>query len=182
VASLQQQAFTGVLFTRDSLPGTFRMAEVNIGGATAPDIIVCTRWSNRPATDEHPRIEVFNDGYKEYSAGGGMHVTLSPTDLHNTCVAAGPDFRAGVVDSLPSGNVDIAPTLLHLMNVPGEKSLDGRVLTEALSGGTAKLGRVELGRRSVSVKLVRGSWEQHLNFIELNGVRYIDEGNGAWLE
>jgi hypothetical protein len=180
VVELQQQPFSGVLFTRDGVPGTFRMAEVNVGGATAPDVIISTRWARRPAADEHPRVEVFNDGYKEYPPGGGMHVTLSPTDLHNACVAAGPDFRAGVVDSLPSGNVDIAPTLLHLMGVPGEKSMDGRVLTEALNREHARLGKVELGRCDASVKLAHGTWEQHLNYIELNGARYLDEGNGAW--
>jgi len=180
VTTLQQQSFSGVIFTRAGLPGTFPLAEVKVGGPDAPDIIVSTRWTRRPAPNEHPYIEVFNDGYPEYSAGGGMHVTLSPTDLHNTCVAAGPDFLAGVADSLPSGNVDIAPTLLYLMNVPTERPLDGRVLKEALKGTDATLGKVELGRRDASVGLPEGTWEQHLNFIELNGVRYLDEGNGAY--
>lgn len=180
VTTLQQQSFSGVIFTRAGLPGTFPLAEVKIGGPAAPDIIVSTRWTRRPAPNEHPYIEVFNDGYPEYAAGGGMHVTLSPTDLHNTCVAAGPDFRAGVVDSLPSGNVDIAPTLLYLMNVPMQMPLDGRVLSEALNGTDSTLGKVELGRRDASIRLAAGTWEQHLNFIELNGVRYFEEGNGLY--
>ncbi|MEI6198019.1 MAG: alkaline phosphatase family protein, partial [Verrucomicrobiota bacterium] len=105
VVTLQQQPFSGVIFAPNHLPGTFPLVEVNVAGPTAPDIIVSTRWTRLPAHDEHPHVEVFNDGYHEYSAGCGMHVTLSPTDLHNTCVAAGPDFRRGVVDPLPSGNV-----------------------------------------------------------------------------
>ncbi|MEI6197830.1 MAG: hypothetical protein WCS42_26240, partial [Verrucomicrobiota bacterium] len=124
-------------------------------------------------------VEVFNDGYHEYSAGCGMHVTLSPTDLHNTCVAAGPDFRRGVVGSLPSGNVDIVPTILHLMYIKCVSS-NGRVLSEALVGEPDMPGRVELRRLDAHIRLAGGTWGQYLNFVELNGVRYLDEGNGEW--
>lgn len=180
VATLQQQPFSGVIFTRDALPGTFPLAEVQADCPTAPDIIVSLRWNRRAAHDEHPLVEVFNDGYHEYTAGCGMHVTLSPTDLHNTCAAAGPDFRNGVEDSLPSGNVDIVPTLLWLMNVKTESPLDGRVLSEALKDNAAPLGNVELGRRESRAKLAGGTWNQYLTFIELNRDRYLDEGNGQW--
>ena len=172
VATLQQQDFTGVIFTRAGLPGTFPLAEVKAAGPTAPDIIVATRWTRRPATDEHPHIEVRNDGYHEYTAGCGMHVTLSPTDLHNTCVAAGPDFRRGVVDALPSGNVDVVPTLLWLMQVPTEPALDGRVLSEALVADGPPLQTVKLERRDALAELPGGKWTQYLTFTELNGVRY----------
>jgi len=178
VVTLQQQEFSGVIFTRNGLPGTFPLAEVKAAGPTAPDIIVSTRWQRLPATDEHPHIEVRNDGYHEYNAGCGMHVTLSPTDLHNTCVAAGPDFRRGVADTLPSGNVDIVPTLLWLMNVPTEPALDGRVLSEALVGDGPPLQNVKLERRDAQAGVAGGKWAQYLTFTELNGVRYLDEGNG----
>jgi len=54
-------------------------------------------------------------------------------DLHNTLVAAGPDFRKGVVDPLPSGNTDIAPTVLWILGIQPAAPMDGRVLTEALA-------------------------------------------------
>lgn len=180
VVTLQQQPFSGVIFTRDALPGTFPLSEIKAAGPTAPDIIASTRWTRRPASDEHPHVEVFNDGYHEYSAGCGMHVTLSPTDLHNICVAAGPDFRRGVVDALPSGNVDIVPTLLKLMNIQTEPPLDGRVLGEALMDTDTSLRSVELGRREAHIQFADGVWEQYLTFTELDGVRYLEEGNGHW--
>jgi hypothetical protein len=58
--------------------------------------------------------------------------------------------------------------------------LDGRVLKEALRDGTASVGQVELGRREAQVTLAGGTWSQYLSFIELNGVRYLEEGNGKW--
>ena len=181
VRTLQQQTFSGVIFTRTALPGTFPLTEVKVAGSAAPDIIVSLHWNRRTAQDEHPLVEVLNDGYHEYSAGCGMHVTLSPTDLHNTCVANGPDFRAGVLDPLPSGNVDIAPTLLWLMGIKTKPALDGRVLSEALKATPMPLGQVNLIHRDAQRNLPAGTWRQYLLYTELNGVRYLEEGNGEWI-
>ena len=109
-----------------------------------------------------------------------MHVTLSPTDLHNLAVAAGPDIRRGVTSPIPSGNVDIVPTLLWLMNIKPPEPLDGRVLSEALTVAAPPLHDVELGRREASQHFDQGTWEQYLKFTEINGVRYLEEGNGRW--
>jgi hypothetical protein len=35
-----------------------------------------------------------------------MHGSLSSFDLHNTLIAAGPDFKAGITSDLPSGNIE----------------------------------------------------------------------------
>jgi hypothetical protein len=180
VASLQRQTFSGVILTRSAMAGTFPLDAVRLDCSTAPDVIVALHWDRRPAHDDHPLVEVYNDGYQEYTPGCGMHVTLSPTDLHNTCVAAGPDFRAGVVDTLPSGNVDIAPTLLWLMNVKPQASLDGRVLREALRGQMGSAGKVELGRIDSKANLPGGTWTQYIRYTELNGERYLEEGDGQW--
>jgi hypothetical protein len=47
----------------------------------------------------------------------GNHASLSPYDMHNTLVAAGPDLRRGVLDTLPSGNTDLAPTVLWILGL-----------------------------------------------------------------
>ena len=179
VDTLQHQRFAGVIFTREPMPGTFPLAEAMIAAPTAPDIVVASRWTQPTPTNTHPTSLVFNDGYEEYDAGCGMHVTLCPTDLHNTAVACGPDFRRGLADPLPSGNVDIAPTLLWLMGVPPPKRLDGRVLGEALLVAGPAVGEPSSGRREARVQLRDGVWGQYVNFTELDGVRYLDEGNGT---
>jgi predicted AlkP superfamily pyrophosphatase or phosphodiesterase len=180
VATLQPQPFCGVIFTRDALPGTFALSEAKLGGPSAPDLIITTRWKRLPAQNEHPNIEVYSDGYHGFTTRSGTHGTLSPSDLHNTCVAVGPDFRPGIIDPLPSGNVDIAPTLLHLMGITTKKPLDGRVLKEALVGSSAAISQVELQRLHTTATQPGGQWEQYLNYTELNGVRYLEEGNSQW--
>ena len=180
VTALQQRPATGVIFTSAGLPGTFPLAEAELDSPTAPDVIVSSVWKMSPPVEGHPHGEVFNDGYTEYQSGGGMHVTLSPTDLHNTAVAAGPDFRRGVESVLPSGNVDIVPTFLWLMGIKPPAPLDGRVLTEALTTEAPPLRGFEPGRRDAQKQFPNGVWSQYLRFTEVNGVRYLEEGNGHW--
>jgi arylsulfatase A-like enzyme len=47
-------------------------------------------------------------------------------------IARGPSFRQRFVSELPSGNVDVAPTVLRLLGVTTEAALDGRPLVEGL--------------------------------------------------
>ena len=57
----------------------------------------------------------------------------------------GAGIRRGTID-VPSGIVDIAPTVLALLELPALPDADGRVLAEALEGGPApELGRRPLG-------------------------------------
>lgn len=180
VATLQQNPATGVLFTRAGVPGTFPLAEAKLDSPTAPDVLVASGWKLLGLVNGHLRVEMVNDGYQEYRAGDGMHVTLSPTDLHNLAVASGPDFKRGFNSTLPSGNVDIVPTLLWLMQVKSPAPLDGRVLREALNGDAAPAPQVVPGRLVARQDFPHGTWQQQLQFTEVNGVRYLDEGNGNW--
>ena len=179
VTALQHQPASGVIFSREHLPGTFPLAEARMAADTAADVVVVGSWKRTPTTDGRPHVEIVNDG-TAYRAGQGMHVTLSPTDLHNIAVANGPDFRHGVTDRFPSGNVDIAPTLLWLMGIKPPEKLDGRVLSEALAEPGPEVRGAEVNRLDARADLADGTWLQYLKFTELNGVRYLEEGNGHW--
>jgi arylsulfatase A-like enzyme len=50
-------------------------------------------------------------------------------------IASGPSFASGLHSELPSGNIDIAPTVLELLGIPLPEHFDGRVLHEALESG-----------------------------------------------
>jgi arylsulfatase A-like enzyme len=104
-------------------------------------------------------------------------VSLSAFDMHATLVAAGPHFRSGV-DTLASGNVDVAPTVLWILGIQPPRSMDGRILSEALSIKAPKIRSFEPGHIEASAKQSNATWTQYLNYTEVNGARYLDEGNG----
>ena len=47
----------------------------------------------------------------------------------------GAMLKRGFRSNWPAGLVDIAPTILALLGVPGGEAMDGRVLTEVLADG-----------------------------------------------
>src|SRR5258708_23822068 len=49
-------------------------------------------------------------------------------------MAHGPDFKSGLFDTLPTANVDLAPTVARILNL-SMPDVQGRVLEEALDGG-----------------------------------------------
>ena len=120
---------------------------------------------------------IYSD-YDEYGPGQGMHATLSPIDMHNTCVAAGPDFRTGFRDDTPTGNIDIAPTVLAILGVKLEKKLSGRVLTEAFANSDTPAPTVKPHHLEANYSEGRVSWRQYLDFSEVSGAFYFTEGNG----
>ncbi len=75
----------------------------------------------------------------------GDHGSFSRTDTHISMMAHGPDFKSGLYDTLPTANVDIAPTVARilLLNMPGAQ---GRVLEEALKGGPGVTEYTVLGK------------------------------------
>jgi hypothetical protein len=107
--------------------------------------------------------------------------------MTNTLIAAGPDFKAGFVDKLPSGNSDVTPTVAYLLGIPAAPGnpMDGRVLSEALT--TARFDqdakppetRTLLAKHTLLVgdKKERKEWSQYLKVTTYAGRRYYDEGN-----
>jgi arylsulfatase A-like enzyme len=178
-ACLQQQDWTGVIFSRSSIEGTFPLATVHLDAPEAPDLVVSWRWSRDKSATGTPGLTVSD--LKASSERVGNHGSLSCYDMHNTLVAAGPDFRAGVRDPLPSANCDLAPTILWILGLRDEAAkMDGRVLGEALAGDAPSLRSFDLRHLTASRRLGDGrTWEQYLDVSEVNGVQYFDEGSGA---
>jgi hypothetical protein len=99
--------------------------------------------------------------------------------MHNTCIAAGPDFRKGAQDYLPSGNIDIAPMVAWILGVEHKQKFSGRVLREALAQTGSTTTSIEPRHLEASRSGKGFAWKQYLNFSEVNGVVYFDEGNGT---
>jgi arylsulfatase A-like enzyme len=136
VKHLQRTPGIGAVFTPAAEPGGLRGRDsgtishdaIAWNHARAADLLFSPDWTDQP--------NVY--GYAGSTASGGVagHGSSSPHDVHNVLVAAGPDLKQGAVVSTPTGNVDFAPTFLHLLGVDVPTSMDGRVVDEALAAGS----------------------------------------------
>ncbi len=98
--------------------------------------------------------------------------------MHNTLVGAGPDLKRGFTDNFPTGNTDLAPTILHLLGVKTETPMDGRVLSEALTVPAPKVSKPVTRHLEASRKIGESIWTQYLQISRVNDTVYFDEGNG----
>lgn len=177
VTFLQKQDYTGVIFTREKMEGTFSLSDVNIASPDAPDIVVSLRWSAGKSPLGVPGL-LTADGART-AGGGGTHTSLSRFDMHNTLVGAGPDLKHGFTDIYPTGNTDLAPTILWLLDVKPAVPMDGRVLSEALTVNAPKVSEPTTRTIEASRALGDSAWRQYLKISRVNDTVYFDEGNGA---
>jgi predicted AlkP superfamily pyrophosphatase or phosphodiesterase len=173
VEFLQKSDIAGVIFSRDAFEGTFPLSQVAVDTAEAPDVMFSARWSSEANRDGMPGTLVAEG---KRGPGQGNHSSLSRFDMHNTLVAAGPHFKQHFVDELPSGNADVAPTILHLLGFPTDQ-LDGRVLSEALVGGQAPAEPVETRTVQAAHSVGPTHWQQYLTVSRIGNHVYYDEGN-----
>lgn len=130
---LSDQRWVGAIATDLASPGihgVVSISDIGLDGPRAPDIAVAMRSQDTARPAPHARTGAVAGG----KLGTGSHGGGSPAELHNTLIASGPLFRSGLESNLPSGNIDIAPTVLELLELPVPGHFDGRVLWEALQG------------------------------------------------
>ena len=168
-----------MIFTKQGLPGTFHLNDAKIDNAHAPDVVMAFRWNDSKNQFGTPGMI---DADWQRAAGEGTHATLSRFDMHNTLVAAGPDFRRDQTDDLATGNVDLTPTILHILGIETAQGMDGRVLSEAM----VNVDQVAAGRKTETKTIeakkdfAAGTWRQSLEISRVGSTIYLDEGNGAF--
>jgi predicted AlkP superfamily pyrophosphatase or phosphodiesterase len=138
VKVLQKTPGVGAIFTRPETSGAL------LGWADGTLSFDAARWSHERSADILYSPD-WTDGTNQYgiagtsaSYGTAGHGSSSPYEIHNTLIAAGPDIRKQHVVTAPSGNVDLAPTLLQLLGIAPPSSMQGRVLHEALTSGASR--------------------------------------------
>jgi len=139
VTFLQSRSEIGAVFVDSrygDLPGTLPLSMIRVQNTAGrnPDIIASYDYDKNAAINGILGTEysgtLLNNSYR------GMHGSFSPADVHNTLIAYGPDFRERLKDTLPSGNVDVAPTVASILGLSLPHA-DGRPLLEALRNGPA---------------------------------------------
>jgi arylsulfatase A-like enzyme len=193
VEFLQQSDFAGVIFTKQPMEGTFALEQANIQSDRAPDVVMAFRWD---ASKNQFDVPGMIDADWQRAAGKGTHATLSRFDMHNTLIAAGPDFKRGEPNDLSSGNVDLSPTILQILGIKPPKQLDGRILSEVMvnigHGAPPKNGGLQSAEPAPSRKpetqtieatkhFRSGTWQQSLQISRVGSTIYLDEGNGAFV-
>jgi arylsulfatase A-like enzyme len=178
VDAFQKSDFAGVIFSQKQLPGTFSLATVNMDSPEAPDVVVSMTWTSDKSVKTGAPGMLYADS-AAFGPGQGSHVSLSAWDMHATLVASGPHFRKGIKSDLASGNVDVAPTVLKLLGYAQPRTMDGRVLREALNTidangltGNPSSKTIEASSNKSGV-----AWKQYLKTVTVGNVTYFDEGN-----
>jgi arylsulfatase A-like enzyme len=173
VAALQRRPEVGAIFTRPAkngdargvAPGTLSFDAARWNHARAGDILISPNWTD--AANEF--------GYRGSTTSGGVagHGASSPYDIHNTLIAAGPDFRQRATSDVPTANVDIAPTLLHLLGLPAPPTMSGRVIREGLRNGPLP-SSIRVERTNETVRTSDRAYELTARFSVAAGYRYLD--------
>lgn len=172
VAMLQKQPPAGAIFTRSKpdggaegiVPGTLSFGLARWSHPRSGEILVSANWNA-------DRNEAGYAG-KTTDSGVAGHGTSSPYDVHNTLIAAGPDFREHTSSDVPTGNVDLAPTLLRLLGLKVPSSMTGRVIDEALR--TGPIASIKVERVTETVKTPDGGYALTAHLSKAAGRTYLD--------
>src|SRR5579883_638203 len=194
VRFLQHQSWVGVLFTAarpdmfEAFPGanvggreagTFDLDLIHLAQSDrAPDIVMTFPWSSNLGAFGLPGTSYTQAATTGPLAGtAGNHGNMSPWTVRNTFFAWGVDFKRGVTLRTPAGNVDLAPTLLALMNLDHDVDLaqfDGRPLREAFAHGPDE-EQIPVETHTYTVATPDGAYRAALQLTDLGRFRYVDK-------
>ncbi len=195
------------------IDGTFAQAAVGIlNPARSPDLVVSfreisdqdnqkltgpdvpafaitatgqTSVKNNSKTLVHPvKGIMYADAGPSFTTGMGMHGAAGAAEIHNVCAAIGPDFKRGFVDANPTANVDVAPTITHILHLapnvgPGGAHTTGRVMTEAFPGERPWVGTAKPIAPSTKLTLQGVEVTNTLRITRLGDHDYLDNATEA---
>ncbi len=171
-AWLVAQPWCGPLFASERVghpAGTLPLALLGCEGPRSPDLIMSFPWQSADNSAGYPGFAPATGG----AIGQGQHGSLSRHELRNTGLAGGPSFKQETVVETPTGNIDLAPTILHLLGLDAAASaMDGRVLSEALKSGSPE----PTPNRQIH-KAERPGFSQELQVSAVGKTEYVDWGN-----
>ena len=170
---LTSHEWCGPLFASERVgqpSGTLPASLIGCDGPRSPDLSMSFRWDSIPN-------EVGHEGHA-YATGGragqGQHGSMSRHELKNVGLAKGPSLRNGTVVDTPTGNIDFAPTILHLLGMnDAPTTMDGRVLGEALAENPESSPRPWVSTHEAQ----SGDYRQKVQISHVGKTHYVDWGN-----
>ena len=165
VAALQKRPEIGAIFTRAAVPGALSLDVARGNHPRAGDVLVSANWDAGK--------NAFGVAGRTTQSGAAGHGASSPYDIHNVLIAAGPDFRSGATSDAPTGNVDIAPTVLHVLGIDAPPTMTGRAILEAFRDGPAP-SSLEIDQSTSTTMNRDRSYNLTVHFSTVNGHRYLD--------
>ena len=174
-----RQTWCGTITASDAvagITGTLPASLVGNEGPRAPELTVSFLWDSTVNEAGYS-----GTAYATYGEPGtGQHGSMSQHEMNNILFAAGPAFRSNIRSLIPSGNTDLAPTILRILGLSGYGNMHGRVLEEALSGCSEMKEidwRTETPRSEVN--LGDDIYRQEIQISTVGTTSYVDMGNRA---
>jgi len=171
---LAGEPWIGALLLRDDrmdgYPTAMPQSAVSGNHSRSAELMFAYRWSARENEYGVPGSSA------SASSNAATHGSASPYDVNSSLIAWGAGIKQGYTSSVPCGNVDVAPTVLHLLGLPIAESMQGRVLTELLADGPnpADVESIRTSQEAIYPS-DDGPRRQTAYYSEVNGRRYLDQ-------
>ncbi len=172
VEFLLQTDWCGPLFSRGGIANTLPLGAVGLDHPRAPTVAITMRTDD---SENAFGIAGHTLHAAPYPVGGGCHGGLSRYELGNFLSMGGSAFKQDATVLSPASNIDITPTILHLLGVEALNRLDGRVLREALDSESDEM---DFEPTEIVAQNSLGP-KTHVSVTDYHGVRYL---NRAWVE
>ena len=174
---LMSQPWCGALLASKAagdIPGTLPASLVCLEGPRAPALAMSFRWDSNLSSTGYPG----NAYSTSLGPGRGQHGSMSPHETHNIFFARGPAFRQSATIASPTGNIDLAPTILHLLNLPGGETMHGRILHEALRDGPETVNWNTTTHKAERTT-PNGLYRQSVTVSDVGNTLYVDHGSAT---
>ena len=139
-------------------------------GIRNPDLFVSMNW-NKSDESENTKSELFSTNLQKDK---GNHGSISPLEINCSLIINGPGIKNGDKTFLPSGNIDILPTILHLLNIKIPTYIEGRVLTEIFE--RCENNDYDILKLPLTTKTPSGEYMQELQISLYKNYKYLDYG------
>lgn len=176
---LMSQAWCGALLASEEagdIKGTLPLTLVGGDGPRAPELSMSFTWDSE-------KNDAGYDGFAHSTGGAsglGQHGSMSKHEMNNTLLARGPSFKTRNRITSPTGNVDVAPTVLSLLGLPIPDDMEGRAIVEALVNGPDSVESTT-DTHVTGREVLVGVYRQGLTLSQVGKTVYLDSGSG-WRE